>query len=412
MDQWINGSNGSIHQLHSKPMALAFKDLRLRANPAYELVLYDRLSPAEKEALAPLGEDAECYGILRPRQNSHLTMKSISQDTALLLYSLQTAGPLPGYVQRALGEDCEAAIGKMLLDAVLEVEANGEMLSGPDAYHLIFGEPATPAPAGPNRARTIAAVSRRALEYAATLHLTQPAEVSGRLYAYNTIPLSPRWQNLLPSQAAVEVHLGLNNGASFAIDRQWARLPEAPAWISWQARNSSTKYTWPNENAATWKLYVSPAPLHLREAVKAAADAAAKAGAFHWKVGKDLRGLLRPDKIVVYFSEFDQLQQAATRLAIELADVPAQGVPFTAQLDDTGLLSWGIDPPVEQHAVPWLQRESWRLRVCNRLALALLQAEFAKQQKQSAAEFALTRLRLEGVDTDTWTPNAAKLWNH
>jgi len=122
-------------------MVLSLKDLRLRANPAYELVLYDRLSPAEQQALAPLGNDPECYGILRPRENSNLSIKSVSQDTALLLYSLQTAGPLPGYVQRALGDDCEATIGKMLLDAILEVSSSPT----PPRYPLT-SMPTTPSP--------------------------------------------------------------------------------------------------------------------------------------------------------------------------------------------------------------------------------------------------------------------------
>jgi len=397
-------------------MVLSLKDLRLRANPAYELVLYDRLSPAEQQALAPLGNDPECYGILRPRENSNLSIKSVSQDTALLLYSLQTAGPLPGYVQRALGDDCEATIGKMLLDAILEVEANDEMLSGPAAYSLVFSEPAISTEAASNRAGTIAVMSRRALEYAATLQLTDPTEVSAHLYAYNTIPISRRWQNLLPNEASVEAYLGLNNGIASALTNRWVRLPDAPAWISWRAQYSSQHQVDPEENTATYKLYVSPAPAHVREAVKATARAAAQAAAFHWKLGKDLHGLLRPDKIVVYFREFDQLKEATTQIATELVNLPAQGVPFTAQLDDIGLLSWGIDPPVEEHAVPWLQRESWRLRICNRLALALTQAGETDSKSgspaQSAPQFALARLRLEGIDTDTWTPKGTKLWSN
>jgi len=394
-------------------MVLRLTDLRLRANPAYELVLYDRLSPAEQQALAPLANDPDCYGILRPRENPNLGIKSVSQDTALLLYSLQTPGPLPAYVQRALGENCESTIGKMLLDAILEVEisdlgANGKMLSGPAAYSLVFGEPTQ---AAPNRIGAIAAISRRALDYAATLQLTTAAELSGRLYAYNTIPLSRRWQNLLPNESAAEAHLGLDNGNSRAIAKHWFRLTDAPAWISWQARNRAQPPAGPNENTATYKLYISPAPTHLRDTVHATAELAANAGAFHWKVGKDLHGLLRPDKIVVYFREFDQLQQAATQIAAALAGIPAQGVPFTAQLDETGLVSWGIDPPVEQHAVPWLQRESWRLRICNRLALALTQGAEQPTNPVSAPEFALARLRLEGIDTDTWVPNATKLWS-
>jgi len=39
-----------------------------RANSAYELVLFDRLPPDQKELLDGLRKDPALYGILRPRE--------------------------------------------------------------------------------------------------------------------------------------------------------------------------------------------------------------------------------------------------------------------------------------------------------------------------------------------------------
>jgi hypothetical protein len=73
------------------------RSARLRASPAYELVLFDRLAESEKHLLREVAGDPDCYGVLRPREHSPLSMKAVSRDTALLLFSLREAGPLPRF---------------------------------------------------------------------------------------------------------------------------------------------------------------------------------------------------------------------------------------------------------------------------------------------------------------------------
>jgi hypothetical protein len=97
-------------------------------------------------------------------------------------------------------------------------------------------------------------------------------------------------------------------------------------------------------------------------------------------------------------------------MTARLAGVAAQGVPFTSEIGGDGLLSWGMDPP-QTAARSWNGRLSWRLWLTHRLARALISA--CRSPESSTAEpwrFALERLRLEGVDTATWTP-AASLWS-
>ncbi|MBV8530882.1 MAG: hypothetical protein JO104_06160 [Candidatus Eremiobacteraeota bacterium] len=357
----------------------------------------------ERQALEALGRDPNCYGILRPRGDARLSLKSVSQETALLLLTLQTPGALPQFARRALGERCDSVIGRMVLDGILEIEVNGTMLSGPEASAFIYGEPFSPGPQ-----TRLGTLSRNALAYAQALKLTDRAALSARLYAYNCIPVSARWRRLLTHRRAVEAYLGVDD-SSVALASSWIRLPtQAPAqgWMAWQSLRAKL----PAETSLTYKLYVSPVCDDVRAAFQATAEVVSQSAAFHWKAGSDLYGLLRPDKIVIYFRELADLQTAAAHLLEELDGCSPQGVPFTAEFGGRGLLSWGIDPPADKHTVPWLVRESWRSRICNRLAAALAMAETSDRHKESAARFAVERLALDGIDTETWTPTSAFDW--
>src|SRR5579863_926762 len=319
--------------------ARSLRELRLRANPAYELVLFDRLSPSERQALEALGRDPDGYGVLRPREGASLSIKSVSCDMALLWFTLQNPGPLPHYVIRSLGERCDQVIGQMILDGIFVIEAGGEMLFGPAARALVCTEQVE---SGPET--SLAALSRRALEYAEALEITDAVVLSARIYMYNHLPVSPRWRHLLPDQAAVERHLGILNGATARmLERGWKRLPSAggvQGWTAWQSQRALHDH----DSPTTYKLYVSPACSELRAGFQATAEAAAQSRAFHLKVGSNIYGLLRPDKIVVYFREFADLQETAACILEKLEHCPAHGVPFTAEVAEAGLLSWGIDP--------------------------------------------------------------------
>jgi hypothetical protein len=94
----------------------------------------------------------------------------------------------------------------------------------------------------------------------------------------------------------------------------------------------------------------------------------------------------------------------------ELQGCRPHGVPFTAEIGGGGLLSWGIDPPADENSVPWLARESWRSRICNRLATALILAKTPGEPIGSIARFAMERLAFDGVDTETWMPIDARQW--
>lgn len=379
-----------------------------RASPRYELVLFDRLSPEEREALAELRKDPSFYGVLRPRETSSgLGVKSVDRDTALLFLTLGAPGPLPGYVVEMLGAAAPRTVARLVADGVLEVREGEGFVSGAAALALV-GEEGNEARGDRGSGGRLAVLSREALRYAQALGIDDPLRLSWRIYGYNRRPLTPSWQRLLPSAEAVERHLGIEPGGKNrqALDRSW--LPGKPGefWLTWHARSTRTAdHT--GRGGAVYKLYVSPAPESLGEGFGEILDALSASRAQQFKIGADAAGLLRPDKIVAYFPDFDRLSEAAGRLGDRLAGLPPHGVPFTAGIAGDGLLSWGADPPAAERSPLIGGWESWRLWLTNRLAVALVAA-----RSEGAAEpwrFALDRVRLEGVDTETWTPGAL-LW--
>ncbi len=361
---------------------------RLRTNPDYVLELRDRLS-TEEAALLDVPGGEHLFGLLRPRRDG-LSYRAVDNDTALLLFTLATSGPLPAFAREKLGPDCDRVIADLVLGDVLQIERDGVFLSGPDAQSAFFPEQTAPA-----RGRT-AQLSMDALRYGARLGPLDPATLMYRLYAFNRSPLTPAWQRRLPGPDDVLAHLGLAPGGPLdrAASRSWVRHGSTGGWLSW-----SSRVTRAAASDFTYKLYLSPTIEALPSLMAIWLEESPRLSAFSFKVGRDASGLLRPDKFVAYFASLDDLAHAGQTLATRAAGCPAQGVPFTAGITTDGLLSWGIDPPGR------VERKSWRLWVAEHAAGSL-----ASAQARAASEpwsFALRRLQLAGVDTDSWQPSGA-----
>jgi hypothetical protein len=97
-------------------------------------------------------------------------------------------------------------------------------------------------------------------------------------------------------------------------------------------------------------------------------------------------------------------------MAARLDAIPAHGVPFTAEITGNGLLSWGMDPPQSERMLAWQEPESWRLWVVRRLAAAMIAAQVDARSSMPPWEFALERLRHEGVDVEGWVPSTS-IWH-
>lgn len=370
-----------------------------RSNPAYELAPFDRLPLEQQELLKDLTKDRDFYGVLLPRTPGARGIKSVCRETALLVHTMHQPGPLPRYVQHALGDDSNHAVAELVLDGVLEIEHEGRFVSGSEAYSLIYASHAAPAPQG-----FLPRLSQAALEYAQALAIDDTLRLSARLYFYNRIPLTPRWTRRLPSEEEVSDFLGISDPANRKrLQKNWSRVERsAPytGWFPWQSRHNRPA----NRDRHGYKLYVSPLPEALPEAFHAVVEVLDDSPAHYFKVGCDATGLLRPDKLVLYFLDFESLEQVARDIALRLSGCAAHGVPFTAAITDDGLLSWGVDPLRDKGALSWQEQESWRLWVTNRLAAALVSARHNRPADLQPWQFALERLRLENVDTATWSP--------
>jgi hypothetical protein len=376
-------------------------DARFRTNPEYELVLFDRLLPKQQEALRELTKDPDFYGVLTPREGSTRAVKSVCRETALLWLTLSHPGPLPAYIRGPDEAECNRAIARFVLDGVLEIFGDVRFVSGLEAYDLIYSE----RPGKKTRGAT-SRLAQQALEYAQELDVGDSGQLSARLYFYNRLPLSPRWRRRFPDHDAVARYLGVELGGTnrHLLEAHWENIKSSASWDSWSRWQARSARTPDPEAIKDYKLYLSPRPDFVREALPAVFKVLREIPTHHFKFGDDALGLLRPDKIIIYFWDFETLSEAAKQIAARLAGCPAQGVPFTADITEGSLLSWGIDPPPERFSLPWQERESWRLWLTNRLATALLVAKKAQTSCLEPWRFALERLRLDSVDTETWTP--------
>jgi hypothetical protein len=376
-----------------------------RANPRYELVLLDRLAPTDREQLAAADTDSDLYGVLRPRSGSRLETRSASSETALLFLTLSAPGPLPEYVVARLGGDVERTIGRLVLDGVLEIEREGEYVCGAEAGELV----ATARSDG-GRGR-IGELSVAALRYGQELAGLHESLLALRLYFYGRRPVSAALRHGLGDEAAVAAYLGLGPGGSAHEDLMafWRQVPpirESNYWRHWQPRTAPRAGT--ATAGASYKLYVSPTMEALEKALATVASSLATArGVSAFKVGLDAHGICRPDKLVVYFDRLDDLQAGAALLRERLDGCPAHGVPFTAAVTHDGLLSWGADPPPRSSANGG--GTSWRMWVTERLAEYLKVGRDAGSTELEPWQFALERLRLSGIDTDSWIP-ASGMW--
>jgi hypothetical protein len=374
-----------------------------RSNPAYELATFDRLSSDQQDLLKDLTNDPDFYGVLLPRFPGGAGAKSVCRNAALLLHSMVRPGPLPGYMRHSPDIDANQDVAELVLDGVLEIEHGGRFVSGSEAYPLIYASHPVSEPQG-----LLPRLSRAALEYAQALEIDDAARLSARLYFYNRIPLTPHWSRRLASEDAVSRFLGISDSMTRQfISRNWCAVEHGvhdSSWFQWNSRCSPPAG---NARGHGYKLYVSPQPDALPAAFRAVIEILNHSGAHAFKVGSNPIGILRPDKLILYFRDFDALQQTASEIARVLSGCAVHGVPFTAAINDDGLVSWGIDPAPPKGVLSWQGPESWRLWVTNRLAAALAASRKNCPGTLQPWQFALARLHLENINTDTWAPMEA-----
>jgi hypothetical protein len=236
------------------------------------------------------------------------------------------------------------------------------------------------------------------LQYATSLELDDPATLASRLYCFNACPASPMARQRWPGVESVAAFLELERYDSASH----LAVHTSGSWQGWSVRGARRRRSEPR-----FKLYVSPRAEWVVEVLREVVPRLAEFRALECKVGRDLHGLLRPDKLMVYFRTLAALRSAARRWERALAGVPAQGVPFSADLGAHGLLSWGMDPPdLRRGAARRGPPLSWRTWVTRRLADALVAAKRSPVARAAPVQFAVDRVGLDGVDTRRWAPSS------
>jgi hypothetical protein len=236
----------------------------------------------------------------------------------------------------------------------------------------------------------LAQLSLTGLKHAQALEQPSVAASAARLYAWNRMP-SSAWR-----KAAAEPAL-LAARATRAAGTKWIQVlpgPPVAPWCIWRPHSDRIEPA-----GRRWKVYVSPHPLQLAEAVAAAMAACAELPVISLKYGADAQGMLRPDKLVVHLATPEAVHLLADRLLSALDGCPVHGVPYTAELGGDGLISWGCDPPPGSSAAEI--GPSWRAWVTRLLAEGL-----AGERRPGAEswERSLNDIERAGVDPSTWAP--------
>lgn len=237
-----------------------------------------------------------------------------------------------------------------------------------------------------------------ALVFAASLDSEDVQFVARRLYTYNTVPRPRALAQRFASRAEVSAFLGISPRAAWrrriagAFREDPGGIRRGP-WRLWLNRVNDRR-------ALRHKIYVSPQPLSAPWVLAVVASTCSDLDVPAFKVGADLDGLLRPDKIVVYVPDAAAVGAVGAELRARLRGVEAQGVPFTSPLGDTGLLSCAVDPlrgPAGAPGRAW----SWRTDVAWRLAESITGSR-GQGDVASRVEAALARLRADGIDPVGW----------
>ncbi|HEY0546415.1 MAG TPA: hypothetical protein VGC91_13640 [Pyrinomonadaceae bacterium] len=366
-----------------------------RFNPSYQFISFDHLTEEVRQLLGVKSSDPEFCGVLMPSAPG-LSVKAVCQNTVLLLESLRSPGSLPADTQQEFSQKSSTLV-RLVLDSVLEVQLEDGFVTGAAAAKMLGLRVLEKSDEG-----RLGRLSLEALQYGQALECGHAPALSARLYFYNRMPASPRWTHRINTRQEFADYLGLEAGGvnRLLLNREWMLLnasPDNPGWLSWRSRRNPRM-------RSSYKLYLSPQCEDLRKTLRIVLPILTELELPAFKLGRDLYGILRPDKFVIYVPTRERLDVAVDALLSNLEGVRAHGVPFTAGIDADGLVSWGMDPPRDEQLSSW-QGTSWRRWVTDRLAVALLTAkESPPNAELEPWQFALQRVQIEGVDTRTWTP--------
>lgn len=374
-------------------------DQKFRPGTAYRLLEWNQLDDARKRLLAALQDESELYGIFEPvdRTGGHVA-KTAYQEAALLYLHLQQCSTLPHYLSLQDPRQINERIATLVLDGIIEMEWDGKFVSGTGAVSCIYGETMNAWSHLPNY---LSELSYNAIYYTWSLQDKDYTSLTSRLYSFNTTPLDASQKTLfykkhsvtdfIFSQCKEEVKLTMNDNWNLDAAKN------TKAWISWNRNHTDENYS---ETYTVYKLYISPLLDELPGVFAKSLPIITNSQAFSFKVGATLQGLLRPDKMVVYFFSENAMLKTASLIMEKITGHTPQGVPFSFQLDSTGLLSSGEDSL--DGGTNNADGESWRAEITSQLARLLVQSATDHLSWNQTLDFIHAMMEQKGIDTRCW----------
>jgi hypothetical protein len=382
--------------------SISFVKEKLRPGSSYQLVEWNELNITEQKMLSGLHDEAEVYGIFQPLfSSSHLTKKVAYKEVALLYLHLNKTNNLPHYLFLSAEEKLNETITQLVLDNILEIEYEGNFVSGTAAVKAIFGETFFENEIIPDY---LSKLSMGAIQYALLLHDLDMRSLSRKLYTFNTTPWNEYAKSKFYAEHSIKEFLfpSANKEINNLLSEFWlSNLSEGKYWLSWWKKKANEDFLITSDKP-TFKLYISPVINDLPKVFQRVIPILSASSVFNFKIGGNIEALLRPDKMVVYFENRKELMETASLLKKELKGYKSQGVPFTSQIDEQGILSWGVDP-ADSAVLSTIEAGSWRLKVTDQLALAILQAQKDRLNLQLSIQFIRKKLLSVGINTESWT---------
>lgn len=372
-----------------------WKKYKFKSNSQYLLVPLDNLENQHKKYLPKSYNKADFFGLLIPENFQANTAQLISRETALLFYYLQNENYLPSYLEDLFADTSSHFVETLLTKKIIEIVLDENTYLYP--LTKITNDFTN------SKKTKISEISNEAIRYAIKLNGLSKDSLIAKLYFYNRFPIftGDLTDDELNNYLCLKV---LNEKILSELACNWL-ITYDDVYDTWL--NCRTKASKNRIRGIKHKLYVSPSICALKDTVCNVARIFNENKVVNFKIGKNISSLCRPDKIVAYFDSYDHLFGTAEKLWNAIGNYSAHGVPFTCQLYDTAMLSWGIDPPSDKSTPFSLEFQSWRLWVATLIASSIKSVKYNNDSEINEEEMLVLirkKLSLEGIDCLTWAP--------
>ena len=369
----------------------------VRLHSSRHLVAVDDLSGPLRRQLEPLMAHQRPAACIIPTQNHALPIVPLGEREAGLFSAINEGCSW----NEAVDKLSLRVVRRLFVEGVLSMDVNGQDLTGPyiPLVHEQNGQLNIL-----NKLQTDP-LSLEALTFAARIRLKDISALSTRIYLFNQKPV-------FASAELERARRSVQDVVTRRAMKGFYEVPPPPENAGWHFFKSRRRRVEKRTSNIDYKLYLSPSVSDLAPCLSQLYDIIPQTEANSWKVGRDIFGVTRSDKICVYFASQNAAEEAGRFFVQTLNGIQAQGIPFTKRYDMHGLVSAGIDPPRPEYGVRAAFGTSWRDWISRKVASAILVAQAQGSYPMTPVDAALWSMKLLGVDPATWTPCEDDFWRN